>query len=195
MAAPSSTVWGSSVSDSEGDEAKLGIYVSTSSTTSTTTVTIQVWFWSEYSVTDSVNTLYFNNEATSATTSKGSVSISHTVNSSWSTSNQTKLATYTYSYSRGSSASTKSCAAKLTGIEAVDSKTMTVSTSYTIPAYSSQKVYLCSNGYIYARAFKTATSTYIDSSGALYAPAFTTGSAIYFASSGVTAVKFVEGTP
>ena len=143
MAAPSSTVWGD-VINSKG---KIGINVTSANSSSgaTTSITIDVYFWSIYSVTDSSNTYYFNNKATSATTSRGSVSINHTVNSSWSTSNQTKLGTYTYNYSRGTNAQTFNCAAKLTGIDYVGG-TMTVSTSYTIPALASYTVSYSANG-------------------------------------------------
>lgn len=141
MAAPDSTVWGSIV-NSYG---KIGIYVSTSSTNTTTTVSIQVWFWSRYRVSDTSNTFYFDNGASSATTSRGSVSISHTSSTSWSTSNQTQLGTYSYSYSRGTSASTKYCAAKLTSIEAVGSS-MSVSTSYTVPKLATYTITYNANG-------------------------------------------------
>ena len=97
MAAPSSTIWGKTSSDNEGHEAKLGIAVSLSNTTDTSTVTIDIWFWSEYSVIDVYNTLYFDNETTTATTDRGNVEINTTVNSSgWSESNQVHLGTYTY---------------------------------------------------------------------------------------------------
>ena len=131
MTAPSSTTWGSEVNG----KGKIGINVTltNSSSGTTTSVTIDVYFWSKYSAVDSSNTFYFNNKATSATTSRGSVSINHTVSSGggWSTSNQTKLGTYTYNYSRGTDAQTFNCAAKLTGIDYVGG-TMTVSKSYTI---------------------------------------------------------------
>lgn len=139
MAAPSSTTWGSEVNG----KGKIGINVTltNSSSGTTTSVTIDVYFWSKYSAVDSSNTFYFNNNATSATKSRGSVSINHTVNSGggWSTSNQTKLGTYTYNYSRGTSEQPFNCAAKLTGIDYVGG-TMTVSKSYTIPALATYTV-------------------------------------------------------
>ena len=145
MAAPSSTTWGSEVNG----KGKIGINVTltNSSSGTTTSVTIDVYFWSKYSAVDSSNTFYFNNKATSATTSRGSVSINHTVSSGggWSTSNQTKLGTYTYNYNRGTSAQPFNCAAKLTGIDYVGG-TMTVSKSYTIPALASYTVSYDANG-------------------------------------------------
>ena len=145
MAAPSSTTWGSEVNG----KGKIGINVTltNSSSGTTTSVTIDVYFWSKYSAVDSSNTFYFNNKATSATTSRGSVSIKHTVSSGggWDTSNQTKLGTYTYNYSRGTDAQTFNCAAKLTGIDYVGG-TMTVSKSYTILALKSYTVSYDANG-------------------------------------------------
>lgn len=145
MSAPSGIVWGSIV----GSKGRIGIYTSTSSTSTQTTVSIQVWFYSKWSVDDSNNAYYFNNEATSATTKIGSVSIDHTVatGTGWSTSNQTKLGSYSYTYTRTTSAQTKYCAAKLSGINVVsDGAAMTVSTSYTIPALASYTVSYNANG-------------------------------------------------
>lgn len=143
MSAPSGTIWGSTVSD----KGCLGLYHSLTVGDTSVTVAIEVWFWSKWGVTDSSNTFYFNNNATSATTSKGSVSIKHTVSSGsgWSTSNQTKLGSYSFTYTRGTSDVSYSCAAKLSGIEAVSSSTaMTVTTKYTIPkkATTSTPTYL-----------------------------------------------------
>ncbi len=88
MAAPSSTTWGAVKTDpDDGHQSRIGIYTSISSTSTTSTITIQVWFWSKFKVVDSVNTLYFNDNATSASTSRGSVSIATTSNSSWDTAN------------------------------------------------------------------------------------------------------------
>ena len=147
MAAPSSTVWGSIV----GNYAKLGIYTSVSSTATSSTVSIEVWFWTKYGCSDSNNTYYFNNNASSATTSKGAVTINHTVSSGegWSTSNQTKIGSYSYSYTRGASDVKYNCAAKVTGFEADalnTSDVISVSTSYTIPVLSSYTVSFNANG-------------------------------------------------
>ena len=141
-------IWGDGV-PSDNPKGKIGISVTlaNSSSGTSTSVTIDVYFWSKYSAIDSSNTYYFNNKATNATTSRGSVSINHTVSSGggWSTSNRTKLGTYTYNYSRGTSAQTFNCAAKLTGIDYVGG-TMTVSASYTIPALKSYTVSYSANG-------------------------------------------------
>ena len=146
MAAPSGTSWGSSVG-SGTKQGRIGIYVSLSSTNTQTTATVQIWFWSKYSVHDSSNTLYYDNEKSSASTSRGSVSIYTTVSSGsgWSQTNQQLLKTYTHTYNRGTSSSTKTCAAKLTGVEYAPG-TMTVSKSYTIPALASYKITFNANG-------------------------------------------------
>lgn len=140
--------WGSIVSD----YGRIGISVNVAETSSTqATVTAEVWFWSKYSVYDSSNTYYFDWEKTTATTSKGSVSISHSVASGtgWSTSNQTKLGTFTKTYTRGTSDTSYNCAAKFTGIEAdalTASSVMIATVSYTIPAKTSYTVSYNANG-------------------------------------------------
>lgn len=140
--------WGDPVPSGD-PKGKIGINVTltNSSSGTTTSVTIDVYFWSKYSAVDSSNTYYFNNKATNATKSRGSVSINHTVSSGggWSTSNRTKLGTYTYNYSRGTDAHTFNCAAKLTGIDYVGGA-MVVSASYTIPALASYTVSYNANG-------------------------------------------------
>ena len=143
MAAPSS--WGSVVNSGTTKAAKLGISTALSSTATQTTVTIEIWIWTRYRVDDSSNTLYFNNNASSATTSRGSVNIDCTSNTSWSTSNRKKLKTYTYTYTRGTSKKTIKCAAKLTGVDYIGS-TMSVVASYTIPALASYTVAFNANG-------------------------------------------------
>lgn len=150
MAAPNTTIWGSPVTHtSKGWEAKLGINVAVTnnSDNKTCAVTIDVWFWSEYSVDDGSNKFYFDNESSTAATEKGSVDINTTSNTAWSTSNQVKIKTFTYSsVSRTTSDLVKYCSAKLTGVEAVSGKTMTVSTSYTIPKVVSYAVTYNANG-------------------------------------------------
>ena len=129
MAAPSGTKWGSKVND----RGRIGIAVSRSYSNSTVKVTLSVWFWSKYGVSDSGNTLYLNNKSTSATFSKGSKNIytSHNSGSGWSTNNQKKIHTETYTLDRYSTKRTINCAAKLTGVDWVGG-TMKISTSYTI---------------------------------------------------------------
>lgn len=150
MAAPSGTVWGNIVTGSKDTrKGRIGIYTGVTSTATTVTVKLEVWFWSMYSVSDSSNSYYYNGNATSATTLIGSRSINHTVNtgSGWSTSNQTKLGSTEYTYPKGTSASTKNYAAKLTGIDSLgSSNAMTVTTSVTVPALASYTVAYNMNG-------------------------------------------------
>lgn len=143
MAAPSGIVWGSIV----GGYGRIGIYVKLTNTNTETTRHTEVWFWSKYSVDDSNNTLYYNDNASSATTSVGSVNINTTVasGSGWSTSNQVKLKEYDYTFTRGTSSSKRYVAAKLVNIDRVGG-TMTVSTSYTIPALTKYTISYNANG-------------------------------------------------
>lgn len=124
MAAPSNTTWGALDGNSKG---RLGIYVTTSSTNTQMTVNIQVWFWSKYSVHDSVNTFSYNG------TSLGSVSIYTTSDSGgWSTDNQQLIHSAQHTYNRGSSAYSVSFSASLATIEVL-SGTISVSTSVSVP--------------------------------------------------------------
>ena len=143
MAAPSNTVWGSIV----GGYGRIGISITMSSTNTQTTRTIDVWFWSKYSVSDSNNKYYYNHDATSATTLQGSRTINTTVasGSGWSTSNQVLLGSATATVNRGTSAKTYYVAAKLAEVDRVGG-TMTVVTSYTIPALAKYTVSYNANG-------------------------------------------------
>lgn len=143
MAAPSSTVWGSTV----GSYCRLGINITLTETETTVKRVTDIWFWSKYGLTDNNNTFYYNDNATSATTSKGSLSISTSVSSGdgWSTSNQVKIESYTYTFNKGTSASTRSVAAKLADIDKAGG-TMSVTAKYTIPALDSYKVSYNANG-------------------------------------------------
>lgn len=140
--------WGSIVNGSanpSGRKGKLGIYTSVSNNTNNTTatITIEVWFWTIYSCTDTSNTLYCNygEGVTSATTSRGAVKISHSVASGtgWSTSNQTKVYSDTFTVNRQTSRKTYNVCAKLSGIDMLDSD-VTVSASYQVDALASYLV-------------------------------------------------------
>lgn len=143
MAAPSNTKWGSIV----GGYGRIGISATVSNTNTTSSIHVEVWFWSKYSVSDTSNALYYDNDKTSATTNRGSVSISTTGNSGsgWSTGNQKLLKEYNHSFSRGTSKVTHNCAAKLSNVDRVGG-TMTVSTSYSVPALASYTVTFNANG-------------------------------------------------
>lgn len=166
MAAPNETVWG----DIVGSAGRIGIYTSMSNSDTSTTVSIQVYFWSKSRVAkDENNTLYFNNDATEASTKVGKAIIEHKTNSgsNWSENYQTLIGTYTYTYSRSTSARTISCAAKLSGIDSVNGgASMRVITSYTIPALGNTSVtdvtYTVQQGdtlYSIANKFNTSVST------------------------------------
>lgn len=173
MAAPSGTKWGSIV----GGYGRIGIYVSVTNVSNTQSKRhTEVWFWSKYSVRDSSNTFYYNDESTSATTSRGSVSISTSVDSGggWSTSNQQKIYTADYTFNRGTSNSSKSVAVKLSGIDRVGG-TMYCTASYTIPAKPSYTVTFA-NGY--GGTIKTQTVYY---GGSASAPANPTRTGYSFA--------------
>lgn len=145
MAAPSGIVWGSIV----GSYGKIGIYVKLTQSNTEVDRHIEVWFASKYSVSDSSNTVYWDcgADVTSATTSRGSKTISHTVDTGdgWSTSNQTKIYEGDYTYTRGTSAKTYKCYSKFTNIDAVGG-TMYANTSFTIPALTSYTITYNANG-------------------------------------------------
>lgn len=145
MAAPSGTTWGSIV----GGYGRIGIYTSLSSTNTETTVSVQIWFWSKYSVSDTNNTLYFDNlgSSGSASTSKGAVSLNTTVDSGtgWSTSNQQLLKSYSYTYTRGTSAVTRYLYAKLINIDVVGG-TMYASKTFSVPKLATYTISYNANG-------------------------------------------------
>lgn len=145
MAAPSNTVWGSIV----GGYGRIGISLTFTDTATTRKADIGVWFWSKYSVSDQYNTLYYDRKLTSgtATTNRGNVSISTTVDSGsgWSTSNQVKIWSDSHTYTLGTSASTIYLSAKLATVERVGGITY-ASMSFTVPALASYKVSYNANG-------------------------------------------------
>ncbi len=133
MAAPSNTVWGSTV----GDYVRVGISVSQSYTNTQCTVTTEVWFWTKWSLTDSNYNLYFDFDSTSATTSvpKETNKITTSVDSgTWSNSNQVLLGTYTKVYDRTTDGFSQNCAVKVNGIDKVSGSDITATTSYTVDA-------------------------------------------------------------
>lgn len=144
MPAPSSTQWG----DIIGGCGRIGIDVSVSNSDTESTVVIQTWFWSKYKVKDSNNSVYFNNESTSATTKVATgLAINHTVDTGpgWSTSNQTQLSVHNAKYTRGDSDRTIYCAAKFQGIDSVGSA-MYATASYTIPGKAAYTISYDANG-------------------------------------------------
>lgn len=205
MAAPSyknSIKWGSILTVDSTHKGKIGLYITVSNTDTVSTVKTEIWFHSMYWVKDTSNTLKANWNATTATTSQGSVSINNLVEgvtdsgSGWADDGMILIKTMTNSYNRGTNASTKNFAASLSDITNL-AGTMSVTTSFTIPALAtSQNVYIClDTGTVYAREYFTSSSMYIDNTGAIYAPAFMTGNSLYISSSGITAKAFKKGIP
>ena len=149
MAAPTTNItWG----DIAGGYGRIGIYHALSSTNTETTLTVEVWFWSKYSVSDNLgNALYLDNLASSgsATTDRGGTNIQTKVatGSGWSTSNQVKLTSksYTWTHTRGTSASTRYIHAKLTGVDRVGA-TMYASKTVSIPALAKYTISYSANG-------------------------------------------------
>lgn len=145
MAAPDSTQWGSVY----GGKGRLGIYIDISNTDTKTTVTVQVYFWTKYGCTDASNSFYYDAGygTTAATTKIGSVTVNHSVSSGdgWSTSNQTKIAEYTYTYTRQTWSIPHNVYVKLAGIEYVGA-VVYANASYTVPALASYTVSYNANG-------------------------------------------------
>lgn len=145
MAAPTTgIVWGDIAGDNRG---RIGIYTNLSNTETQTAVNVQVWVWTRYSTTDSANKFYYDigPAVTSAVTNLGSVNIKHTVDSSWSTSNQTKILDETYTYTRGTSAVTYTIYSKLQGVDWVNA-IMHAKTTFVVPALTSYTVSYNANG-------------------------------------------------
>ena len=144
MPAPSGIVW-SSIQNSYH---RLGIYVSISNNGTKSTAHIETWLWTKYGLNDDYNKYYFDLNSTNATTLiSQNIKFNHTVNSGsgWSTSNQTRLSVGEPEYTRTTSAQTINCAAKLTNI-GTDDKTVSFSSSFTIPALDSYTVSYNANG-------------------------------------------------
>lgn len=142
MAAPKDTEWGSIA----GGYARLGLYIDLSSTATVTTRIVQIWIWSKYSIDDTLNNLYYDNNSTNATTNRGSVVINTKSDSGgWSTENQQLLKTITVKYNRGTSDKKYNYAAKLTNVERVGA-TMKVTTNYTIPKLAKYTITYKDNG-------------------------------------------------
>lgn len=148
MAAPSGIVWGSQVDATGTGGGRIGIYTGVSSTNTETTLTVEIWFWAKWTVDDAINVLRFDNLSSSgkATTSKGAVRVITTEpNYSWSTTNQVKIATYTYNYTRGTSAVKRYLYASLADIDVVPG-TMYASTTVSIPKLASYTISYNANG-------------------------------------------------
>ena len=145
MAAPNGIIWGSIVNN----YGRIGIYVKLINTETKTTRHTEIWFWSKYSVNDVNNTLYYNDNAMTATTNKGNVSIHTTVDDGdgWSTSNQVMLKSYDDTFTRTTKSIKRYTAAGLMNVDKVGLyATMNVNTSYTIPALERYTIKYNANG-------------------------------------------------
>lgn len=147
MAAPSGTVWGATV----GGYGRIGIYVGLTNTDTQTTANVEVWFWSKYSVHDINNTFCFDNLASagSATTDRGSVSVKTTIDvgTPFPTDNQVKIASYSYTYARGTSAATRYLYASLGMIDVVGGgSTMYASKTFSVPKLATYTIAYNANG-------------------------------------------------
>lgn len=154
MAAPSyknSIVWGSILNIDSTHQGRIGLYKSQSIGNTQVRETIEIWFWSKYWTSDSSNTLYADWDSTSASTSQGSVSINNHVpgvtddGDGWADEGMVLIKTMSKLYDKGTSAAAKNFAAKLTGISGL-SGTMSVTSSFTIPALARYAVTYSANG-------------------------------------------------
>ena len=143
MAAPSSTKWGSIVSN----KGRLGLNLTVKEISDDkTSVTVDIWFWSRYPLEDSNNTLYFSNLATYAKGNLKSVTIKHTQSGSsgWNTKNQTKLRSRGFTIERIDSTQKLPCAARLAGIDGIGA--LTVSAEYIVKALPKYRIIYDLNG-------------------------------------------------
>lgn len=141
MAAPIGIIWGDPIVGSKDtSQGKIGIYAVATNTDTAASVRVQVWFATMYSCEDGSNSLYFDigTDVWSASTPRGSVSISHPVSSGegWNASNQTKLWDQTYSYDNLDGNQDLNIYAKYEGIDLLPGGTMYASTSLIVVSYN-----------------------------------------------------------
>ena len=141
MAAPIGIIWGDPIVGSKDTrQGKIGIYAVATNTDTAASVRVQVWFATMYSCEDGSNSLYFDigTDVWSASTPRGSASISHPVSSGegWNASNQTKIWDQTYSYDNLNGNRDLNIYAKYNGIDMFPDGTMYASTSLIIVSYN-----------------------------------------------------------
>ena len=141
MAAPIGIIWGDPIVGSKDTrQGKIGIYAVATNTDTAASVRVQVWFATMYSCEDGSNSLYFDigDNVWSASTPRGSASISHPVSSGegWNTSNQTKIWDQTYSYDSLDGNNDLNIYAKYNGIDMLPGGTMYASTSLIVVSYN-----------------------------------------------------------
>lgn len=143
MAAPSSTKW-SPIHGSGNKQDRLGIYFSLSNSATETTVNVELWYWTRYAVSDTNNDFYYDWDSY-ANTSLGSKNIQHSSNSSWSTSNQTKIGSFSKKFPRGISNSTQYFSGRVTGVDFIGGS-ISYYVPITIPARNKYTVSYNANG-------------------------------------------------
>ena len=141
MAAPIGIIWGDPIVGNKNTrQGKIGIYAVATNTDTAASVRVQVWFATMYSCEDGSNSLYFDigTDVWSASTPRGSASISHPVSSGegWNASNQTKIWDQTYSYDNLNGNRDLNIYAKYNGIDMFPDGTMYASTSLIIVSYN-----------------------------------------------------------
>lgn len=146
MPAPSGTQWGA-VFGSGSNQGQLGIAITSYSSDTLTTVTAEVWYRTKYSCYDSANSFWVDWDSYADTTPLGSISINHPVSSGggWSTSNQTKVGSWTTSFYRQATAQTKYFSARFANIEA-GGGSGTVAVPFVVPALPGYNITYDANG-------------------------------------------------
>lgn len=142
MAKPSGVSWGSMsyLSDSSSNNGiQLGIKTTVTNKSDTvSTIDIEIWLYTKWSVSDSNNALYFNDNATSASTEvKTDISINTSSDSTGNVDNYVKIYSTSFDVTKSSSATTRNVAAKITKImDFMTGGPISAShyTSYTVPA-------------------------------------------------------------
>lgn len=141
MAAPSGTIWGPI-----SGKGRLGLYITTTSTATQTTATIDIWIYTQYSTSDSSNTLYYDDQQSNPTTNRGSVSVNTTSNNGWNVANQQRIKSgIKVTHTRGTSDKNWVFGAKLTGVEYIGA-TLNVSATWKAPALQQYSITYNANG-------------------------------------------------
>lgn len=158
MAAPSNTVWGSTVND----RYKLGISITQTSNTATqVTLHVEVWLALKWNISDSSNTFTFSypygDNFNTITQSNLSLSFGTTSGSGWSESSQQKIYEYNDVWNKYSTARTLTFSASL-GPLASGEYTVSVSTSFVAAALATYTVAYSANGGSGAPSSQTKTA-------------------------------------
>lgn len=146
MPAPSGTQWGA-ISGSGSNQGQIGIAITSYSSDTLTTVTAEVWYRTKYSCYDSANNFWVDWDNYADATPLGSIAINHPVSSGsgWSTSNQTKIGSWTTSFIRENFNQTGYFSARFASIEAGGGSGSVV-VPFSVPARPSYTISYNSNG-------------------------------------------------